>query len=62
MHKEPGFLDMRVVVYGFDVFALDDGVAAVPVILWSRSCGYVVCVYFDEWDRIFDRRDAFAHC
>ena len=45
MHKEPYFLYMPVVVYGFDVFAIDDGVAAVPVILWSRSCGYVVCIF-----------------
>jgi ABC-type sugar transport system permease subunit len=36
------FLDMRVVLYRFDVFAVDDGVAAAPAIMWSRSCVDVV--------------------
>jgi hypothetical protein len=60
---EPYFLDMRMVLYAFDVFfAFDDGIAAVPVILWSRSCVYVLGVHFVDRCRMFDRHEVFAHC
>ena len=42
---EPFVLDMHVLLYGFDVFVVDDGVAAAPVILWSCWCVDVVGLF-----------------
>jgi hypothetical protein len=52
---------MRVVLYGFDVFAFDDGVVVVLAILWSRSCGYVGYILLSGTD-VLHRREALAHC
>ena len=43
--RAPVFLDMHVFLCGFDVFVVDDGVAAAPVILWSRWCVDVVGLF-----------------
>ena len=43
--RAPVFLDVHVLLYGFDVFVVDDGVAAAPVILWSRWCVDVVGLF-----------------
>ena len=59
--RKPVVLDMHVVLYGLDVFAVDDGVAAAPVILWSRSGGDVVGLFCRVVPN-FRPREVFTHC
>jgi hypothetical protein len=60
----PVFLDMRVVLCCVAVFAIDDdgGVAAAPVIMWSRSSVYVVCLLCGASLIFNNMHNVLTHC